>query len=112
MLKKFADLDKIPDIQLQQMVNSTEYYRAKDLHSFATWLDKASIGYQVEFTEINDWISEYQKQNFPNANTAISESAPDWDTEIGGLKVAKEKIEEMFGISQKYSIFFKGQRVS
>lgn len=111
-LKQYAGLEKVADIQLQQLINSTEYYKSKDLHSFASWLDKASIGYRVEFSEIEGWMAEYQKQNFPSANTAIAENAPDWDSEIGGLKFAKEKIEEMFGISQKYSIFFKGQRVS
>jgi len=38
--------------------------------------------------------------------------APDWEAEIGGLKEPKEKIEEIFGVAQKYSMFFQGQRVS
>jgi hypothetical protein len=38
----------------------------------------------------------------------LGEGVPDWDTEIGGLREAKERIEEIFGITQRYSIFFKG----
>jgi len=37
---------------------------------------------------------------------------PDWDTEIGGLEMVKEQVEEIFGITQRYSLFFKGQKVN
>lgn len=32
--------------------------------------------------------------------------------DIGGLKEPKKQITEMFGITQKYGIFFEGQRVN
>ncbi len=34
------------------------------------------------------------------------DTAPDWITEIGGLRQAKETIEDMFGITQQFSCFF------
>ena len=37
---------------------------------------------------------------------------PDWDTEIGGLFQVKEQVEDMFGVTQQFSVFFKGHRVS
>lgn len=42
----------------------------------------------------------------------VSDGVPDWDSEIGGLKEVKEQIEEIFGIPQRYHIFFKGKKVS
>lgn len=43
---------------------------------------------------------------------AQGDSVPDWDTEIGGLKSVKEQVEEIFGIPQRYHLFFKGKKVS
>lgn len=57
-------------------------------------------------SQIEDWIKDYKIKAFPQTTTNITESAADWDTEIGGLAEPKEKIEEIFGIAQKYSIFF------
>lgn len=39
---------------------------------------------------------------------SLSESVPDWEREIGGLGKVKEQVEEIFGITQRYSLFFKG----
>ncbi len=30
---------------------------------------------------------------------SLSENVPDWDNEIGGLKMIKEQVEEIFGIT-------------
>ena len=38
--------------------------------------------------------------------------APDWETEIGGLSEVKGIVEDMFGVTQRYNLFFKGHRVS
>ena len=57
---------------------------------------------------VSDWIKDYKLKAFPQSATCITEAAADWDTEIGGLAEPKEKIEEIFGVAQKYSIFFKG----
>jgi len=40
----------------------------------------------------------------------VKETAPDWD-QIGGLAHQKELIEEIFGVTQKYAMLFKGKRV-
>lgn len=37
---------------------------------------------------------------------------PDWVTEIGGLAHVKASVNDMFGVTQRYSVFFKGHRVS
>ena len=66
----------------------------------------------ASFDQIEDFIEKYRKVHFQKGDSSIAESAPDWQSEIGGLSYAKEKIDEMFGVAQKYSIFFKGQRVS
>jgi hypothetical protein len=42
----------------------------------------------------------------------LSENVPDWASEIGGLTQVKEQVEEIFGITQRYSLFFKGQKVN
>lgn len=62
--------------------------------------------------EIEEFILDYKKKQFPMSSHDALESAPDWNKDIGGLGHVKEVIEEIFGISQKYSIFFKGQKVS
>ena len=65
------------------------------------------------FEDISKYITSYKKKHFPHScSQGILDQAPDWDEEIGGLTEVKETIEEIFGISQKYSIFFKNQRVS
>lgn len=43
---------------------------------------------------------------------SITENVPDWQTEIGGLSEVKQQVEEIFGITQRYSLFFKGQKVN
>jgi ATP-dependent 26S proteasome regulatory subunit len=42
----------------------------------------------------------------------VLESAPDWETEVGGLHEQKMQIEEIFHISQRFALFFKGQKLS
>jgi hypothetical protein len=37
---------------------------------------------------------------------------PDWESEIGGLQQVKTQVEEIFGVTQRYSLFFKGQKVN
>jgi len=44
----------------------------------------------------------------PQTAQAVGESAPEWGSEIGGLGKVKEQVEEIFGITQRYSLFFKG----
>ena len=43
---------------------------------------------------------------------AAGDNVPDWNTEIGGLLHVKSQVEDMFGVTQQYSVFFKGHRVS
>jgi hypothetical protein len=50
-----------------------------------------------------------KEANFPMAmrpSNMSEDTAPDWITEIGGLRLAKETIEDMFGITQQFSCFF------
>jgi peroxin-1 len=62
-------------------------------------------------SDILETIKEYKSINFTQSQS-ITDSAADWDTEIGGLLEAKTRVEEIFGIAQRFSIFFKDQRVS
>jgi hypothetical protein len=42
----------------------------------------------------------------------LQENVPDWNLDIGGLKAVKQQVEEIFGVTQRYSLFFKGQKVN
>jgi len=45
-------------------------------------------------------LSKQLKVNLYQFNyCSLSDSVPDWNTEIGGLKQVKEQIEEIFGIT-------------
>ena len=70
----------------------------------------SSLG--VSEQEIQSVIEGYRQQVLPAANAAVAEVVPDWQTEIGGLRMIKEQVEEIFGITQRYSLFFKGQKVN
>lgn len=45
---------------------------------------------------------------FPQASKNAEANCPDWSLEIGGLSEPKRQITEMFGITQKYGLFFVG----
>ena len=101
LIKTYCDqYQKLVDIKLQKYAQLTEYFLPKDMFQ----LIKCIIGGD----QIEEFIQSYKSLHFPKGDAAISESAPDWEKEIGGLSYAKEKIEEMFGVAQKYSMFFKG----
>ena len=58
-------------------------------------------------------VLEYKSAVFPDSvQQAAGEGVPDWSTEIGGLAQVREQVEDMFGVTQRYSAFFKGRRVS
>jgi len=58
-------------------------------------------------------VTAYKKAVFPETmQQGAGENVPDWETEIGGLDHVKEQVEDMFGVTQQYSVFFKGHRVS
>ena len=59
-------------------------------------------------------VTEYKNAVFPESmrQAAAGDNVPDWQTEIGGLADVKEQVEDMFGVTQRYSVFFKGHRVS
>ena len=92
------------------MSQSTEYFLAKDLYALKTQLSTASTCEEDFGIEFDAAVSMIKEQL--GLTSSSSESAPDWDTEIGGLSKAKEKVREMFGVTQKYSIFFKGHRTT
>jgi peroxin-1 len=100
---------------MHKLVSLTEYFVMKDFAALAEYLAcliKKEVRGHGLISDLQEWISYYKQRVFPKQKTDITESAPDWDTEIGGLIKVKEKVEEIFGLSQKYSVFFKGQRVS
>ena len=64
-------------------------------------------------TVFDEVVLEYKSAVFPDSvQQAAGEGVPDWNTEIGGLAQVKEQVEDMFGVTQRYSAFFKGRRVS
>ena len=62
-------------------------------------------------SDILETIKTYKSINFTQSQS-ITDTAADWDTEIGGLQEAKDRVEEIFGVAQRFSIFFQDQRVS
>ena len=68
---------------LQNLGSLTEYFLARDLSMLAKQV------YTSGANDIEQWITDYRIKVFPNAKADILESAPDWDTEIGGLALAK-----------------------
>ena len=58
--------------------------------------------------DLEAFISDYKKRQFPQTSEDALEAAPSWQEDIGGLENVKEVIEEIFGVSSKYSVFFKG----
>ena len=64
-------------------------------------------------TQFEQVVRLYKSNVFPQSMKHDSEAeVPDWDTEIGGLHQVKEQVEDMFGVTQQFSVFFKGHRVS
>lgn len=53
-------------------------------------------------------VERYRSQVLMLDGKSSTENAPDWDEEIGGLADQKAIVAEMFGVTQKYSFFFKG----
>lgn len=82
---------------MQIMAQITEYFVIKDLHFLAS----QRINGLEQFQEI---ALKYKKQVYPQSSKNASEVC--WTKDIGGLKKAKETIVEMFGVTQKYGIFF------
>lgn len=83
------------------MAQQTEYFLAKDLYYL--WENR-----DLNFQNV---VQTYKAAIFPESKSS-TENAPCWTTEIGGLISAKQIVTEMFGITQKYSLFFSGQRVN
>ncbi len=71
------------------MAQYTEYFLVKDL--FYLWENK-----DQEFFSL---VEKYKEVVFPSAQNRADNNFPDWHTEVGGLKDAKQSITEMFGIT-------------
>lgn len=69
-----------------------------------------------EILTVDQFINFYKatvlarkEATFPLAmrpSNLTEDTAPDWMTEIGGLRAAKDTIEDMFGVTQQFSCFF------
>lgn len=77
---------KSKEIQLQRLAQMTEYFMAKDLSHLLK--DTSTLTYISE-EEIEKRVQDYKNSYFPSTQN-LSESVPDWSTEIGGLSVVKE----------------------
>ena len=100
------------EIKLLAMAQQTEYFMAKDLVNLAE--DQSLSNPCTDFAEMFCMaVTDYKKAVFPvTMQQASGENVPDWESEIGGLYHVKEQVEDMFGVTQQYSVFFKGHRVS
>ena len=107
---------RVQDIKLQRLAQITEYFLCRDLYALAVFVAQLRqrkdalkmCDAEAMFKEVEEFVAEHKQKYFPQCSQDALESAPDWDADIGGLNKVKEVIEEIFGISQKYSIFFQG----
>eukprot|EP00347_Sterkiella_histriomuscorum_P013019 403366324 len=107
------------EIVLQKQAQMTEYFMAKDIAlSFRDIIQEMeqqqihAVDGQPNYEKVfEESITQYKSSCFPQTQS-LSDSVPDWEHEIGGLKMVKEQVEEIFGITQRYSLFFKGQRAN
>ena len=93
------------------MSQQTEYFLALDLCYILTETKKVrGLSTVDEFTNFFRAMVNLRKEaTFPFAmrpSNMSEDTAPDWTKEIGGLRAAKETIEDMFGITQQFSCFF------
>ena len=54
-------------------------------------------------------VTDYKRAVFPDTiQQASGKNVPDWEKEIGGLGQVKDQVEDIFGVTQQYSVLFKG----
>ena len=104
---------KVPDKDMRHAVLRLMEYNHDKALRLAQETEYFKISHLAQLSSNSDLetqIEQIKDTYFPKAG--LVEVAPDWDSEVGGLVDQKEQIIEIFETTQKYSIFFKDQKVS
>lgn len=86
------------------MSNLTEYFQASDFCYLLTEAKKTKGISKVELfiNFFKSVVLARKEATFPMAmrpSNLTEDNIPDWTTEIGGLRAAKDTIEDMFGVT-------------